>query len=239
MWSYYGSKKRIVNYYPPPKFDRIIEPFVGAGSYVLKYWEYDVTIVDKYEVIYKIWKWLQECEISDIDKLPHHMTYEDNLNNYTFDCEEAKMMMGFIIAKGVERPRYKPTSRVTNSRPNTINYTLNKIKGNLHKIKHWKILHGSYLDLDNKKATWFIDPPYQFGGHAYVENKIDYKQLADWCKTRKGQIIVCENTKADWLPFKPMIKNNGTHKMTTEAIWSNLKTNYDSMQLSFNLFETN
>jgi site-specific DNA-adenine methylase len=230
MFSYYGSKKSIIDYYPPPKYDKIIEPFVGAGPYALKYYDKDITIVDKYEVIYKIWKWLQQCNISDIDKLPHHLTPEDNLNNYNFDCEEAKLLMGFIIAKGVERPRNKPTARATIDRPNTINFTLTKIKGNLHKIKHWKILHASYIDLENIKATWFIDPPYQYGGHAYVENKINFPDLANWCKSRKGQIIVCENTKADWLPFKPMIVNKGTHKKTTEAIWSNFKTNYEYQQ---------
>ena len=230
MWSYYGSKKSIIDFYPAPIYNKIIEPFVGAGSYALKYWDRDVVIMDKYEVIYRIWKWLQKCEISDIEKLPHFLTPDDNLNNYNFDCEEAKLMMGFIIAKGVERPRNKPTLRAKIDRPNTINFTLNKIKDNLHKIKHWTILHGSYDKLKNEEATWFIDPPYQFGGHAYVENKINFNELSNWCKNRKGQIIVCENTKADWLPFLPMIDNKGTHKKTTEAIWSNLPTNYDYVQ---------
>ena len=48
MFSYYGSKKSIIDYYPPPKFDNVIEPFVGAGPYSLKYWNRDITIIDKY-----------------------------------------------------------------------------------------------------------------------------------------------------------------------------------------------
>ena len=232
MWSYYGYKKSIIGYYPPPKYDKIIEPFVGAGPYALKYWDREIIIMDKYEVIYKIWKWLQECNKNDIEKLPHFMTPDDNLNNYNFDCDEAKLLMGFIIAKGVERPRFKPTERATVSRPNTINFSLNKIKGNLHKIKHWTILHGSYTELKNEEATWFIDSPYQHGGSSYVENKINFPELAKWCKSRNGHVIVCENTKADWLPFKPMIDNKGTHKITTEAIWSNIPTNYDNIQQS-------
>ena len=230
MWSYYGSKKSIVDYYPPPKYGKIIEPFVGAGSYALKYWDRQITIMDKYEVIYSIWKWLQSCEKKDIDKLPHHLVSGQTLNDFKFDTPEAKMLMGFIIAKGIERPRVKPTDRAILSRPNTINYTLTKIKSSLHKIKHWEILHGSYECLSNEKATWFIDPPYQFGGSTYVENKIDFSQLSNWCKNRDGQVIVCENIKADWLDFVPMIQNKGTHKKTTEAIWSNLQTNYDNVQ---------
>ena len=231
MWSYYGSKKQFIDHYPPPKFDKIIEPFVGAGPYALKYWEKDVIIMDKYLVIYRIWKWLQQCDISDIDKLPHHLSPEDDLRNYDFDCEEARLLMGFIIAKGSQSPRNKPTERATVQRPNTINFTLTKIKNNLHKIKHWTILHGSYQKIKNQEATWFIDPPYQYGGHAYVENKIKFDHLAKWCKSRKGQVIVCENTKADWMDFKPMIVNKGTHKKTTEAIWSNIPTSFDNQQI--------
>jgi len=33
MFSYYGSKSKIVDYYPPPKHKRIIEPFAGSARY--------------------------------------------------------------------------------------------------------------------------------------------------------------------------------------------------------------
>jgi hypothetical protein len=56
-------------------------------------------------------------------------------------------------------------------------------------------------------------------------------KLAEWCKERNGQAIVCENTKATWLPFKPMKEMQGTMFKTTEAIWSNIKTNYDNEQI--------
>lgn len=39
-------------------------------------------------------------------------------------------------------------------------------------------------------------------------------------------------TKATWLPFKPMKEMQGTMFKTTEAIWSNHKTNYDAVQQS-------
>jgi len=61
---------------------------------------------------------------------------------------------------------------------------------------------------------------------------LDYARLADWCMERKGQAIVCENTKADWLPFRQMAKMTGTKYTTTEAIWSNQRTEYDWEQLT-------
>ncbi len=73
------------------------------------------------------------------------------------------------------------------------------------------------------------------GGAAYVENKIDFKHLAQWNRSRNGQVIVCENTKATWMDFKPMILNKGTHKQTTEAIWLNNKSHFDNTQTTLQL----
>jgi 16S rRNA G966 N2-methylase RsmD len=73
------------------------------------------------------------------------------------------------------------------------------------------------------EATWFIDPPYQYGGEHYMINSIDYNRLAEFCQSRKGQIIVCENTKAGWLPFKPLISTYGQSHDSKEAIWLNGK----------------
>lgn len=231
MWSYYGSKTNQAKHYPTPQFDCIIEPFAGAAKYSLLHWENDVILIDKYEVLINIWKWLQSCSENDILKLPKPV-YPESVEDFNFDCEEAKHLLGFVIGCGAERPRKKATKRKTIDRPNHVNYNLKRISSNLHKIKHWKILHGSYEQLENKKATWFIDAPYQFGGNSYVESSrnIDFNHLGNWSKKRNGQVIVCENTKANWMDFKPMIKTHGSVFKTTEAIWSNLPTVFDNEQ---------
>ncbi len=233
MWSYYGAKGNIVDHYPPPRFNKIIEPFAGTARYSLKYWDREIVLIDKYEVIIKIWKWLQMCSKQDILKLPI-LKEGELLTDYNFDCQEERLLMGFIIAKGGQSPRNKASKRATTDRPNTINFHLNKIANNLHKIKHWQIRMGKFSGQKNEKATWFIDPPYQFGGDVYNESNknFDYFELAEWCRSRAGQIIVCENTKADWLLFKPMIQQKGSVHKTTEAIWSNYKTNFDNIQQS-------
>jgi len=227
MFSYYGGKSKIVDYYPPPKFKKIIEPFAGSARYSLKYWDNDVLLLDKYEVIVKIWKWLQQCSEADIKKLPI-LKQGESLHDYNLTIQE-KMFMGFIItsaSSGLKNIATKYGAPEIKSR-------LNNVAKNLYKIRHWQIKEGSYEELLNEEATWFIDPPYQFGGHCYKfgNKKIDYSFLANWCKTRKGQVIVCENTKASWLPFKPMINIRGIKYKTTEAIWSNQRTNYDGHQI--------
>jgi site-specific DNA-adenine methylase len=240
MWSYYGAKTNIVDHYPPPKFDKIIEPFAGSARYALKYFDRDVLLVDKYDVIIKIWKWLQQCSRKDILKLPQPKQGE-TLNDYTFDCEEAKLLMGFIVQFGVATPGLTPSATKINkgshSRSNFMNYTINRIASDLYKIKHWKIMLDSYEQLENESATHFIDPPYQFGGHKYKHSNknIDYNHLAQYCQGRTGQTIVCENTKATWLPFTPMMSQHGSAGNNNEAIWSNYPTVFDNEQLALSL----
>jgi len=232
MWSYYGAKTNVVQYYPKPVFNKIREPFCGSARYSLRYWENDILLMDKYPVIVKLWKWLQQCSPNDILSLPRRVNPGQSLNDFTFDCEEAKLLMGFLIKKGVERPAVTPTKWAIVHRPNFTNYSLKRIAENLFKIKHWKVELGSYETMLNEEATWFIDPPYQFGGQAYVHGskKINFDDLAVWSREREGQIIVCENNKATWLDFKPMSIHHGSTGATTECIWSNLPTQYDMQQ---------
>lgn len=227
MFSYYGSKSKIVDLYPKPLYDNIIEPFAGSARYSLKWFERDVLLVDKYEVIVRVWKYLQQCSKNDIINLPNPKIGE-TINREYFDCIEQAWLMGFIVQDGVNSPRLT----VSKFAAKNIRTKKNNIAKNLFKIKHWEIRLGSYDDIPNVEATWFIDPPYQYGGEYYIKSnkQIDFNNLANWCKERNGQSIVCENTKADWLPFMPMKDMKGSIYTTTEAIWSNLPTAFDWQQ---------
>ena len=123
--------------------------------------------------------------------------------------------MSFLVQTGVNAPRKTVSYR------ESISTDKNRIAKDLHKIRHWDIRCGDYRDAQNEECTWFIDPPYLFGGEYYrLGNKnIDYSELAEWCKSRLGQVIVCENTKANWLPFTPLKSMHGSKHTTTEAIW--------------------
>lgn len=203
--------------------EKIIEPFAGTAKYSLLYYDHDVTICDSYEQLIRIWQWLQKAAPSDINCLPKRVQVGFKLEDFKFDCEEQKWLFGFLIGKGAERPRLTASDRVTIARPNAINFSIKKIIENLPKIKHWKIVLGDYRELNNDQATWFIDPPYEFGGHAYVKSNrhINFLELAPWCMERKGQVIVCENTKATWMDFTPLKKQRGSMATTCEAIWTN------------------
>ncbi len=232
MFSYYGSKANIVRLYPKPRYPKIKEAFAGSGRFSLEHFEHDVLLVDKWPVIIDVWKWLQQCSTNDILSLPRRLTHGDSLHDITFDCQAQKDFYGFIVGAGAERPRRTVGYRRTTHRPNAINHCLKETAAQLYKIKHWNFVCGDYLDMVNEEATWFIDPPYQHGGHKYTMSnaKIDFTQLAQWCNTRQGDVIVCENTKADWLPFIPLIKQRGSNATTTEAIFTNFPTHFHNIQ---------
>lgn len=186
MFSYYGSKSKIAKYYPAPKHDSIIEPFAGSARYSLIHFEKDVTLVDKYDVVVKIWKWLQKCSPKDILSLPKLSKGED-LRSCNLSDDEL-LFLGMCAGIASTQPRNKISSYAAeqNGRKNKFKIVADQ----LYKIKHWNIIHGDYIDIENKVATYFIDPPYQFGGHAYVENKINYTELASWCRSRGANYSV-------------------------------------------------
>lgn len=231
MWSYYGAKTNIIDLYPKPQHSKIIEPFAGTARYALKYFDRDILLVDKYDVIVKIWKWLQQCSTGDIRSLPRFKK-GDNINAHQYNCEEERLLVGYLICFGGITPRDNASHRLR-SRPNAMNYTINRIAEQLYKIKHWDIRHDSYENIPNEKATWFVDPPYQHGGQHYKESskKIDFAYLSQWSQNRDGQIIVCENTKATWMDFKPMTEQFVLSGKNSEAIWSNMPTAYDNQQI--------
>lgn len=231
MWSYYGAKTNVVDFYPAPKHDTLIEPFAGSARYSLKYFDREVILIDKYETIIKIWKWLQLCSSNDVLKLPR-MKQGDHIDNFHFDCEEAKLLMGFLLGFSTETPRKTGTIKLT-QRPNYINFLLKNIASQLFKIRHWKVRTGSYEEIKNQSATWFIDPPYRLAGERYKHGsgKIDYQHLAKWCKSRKGQVMVCEILGAEWLNFKPFKVHRTRNGSQQEAIWLNEVSVFDNLQL--------
>ena len=218
MFSYYGSKSKISKYYPTPTYDLIIEPFAGAGNYsLLHYKNHSVWLNDKYTVIFKLWKHLQTLDLSEIESIPQ-LNKGDDIRNLDLS-EGMKLILGFSVNCGVATPHniYTDWAQINN----LIKQSKNRLLKYYERIKSWKITNLDYNLIPNEEATWFIDPPYMFGGNRYKESKIDYIELANWCKTRKGQVIVCENSNANWLDFKPLVRCAGQKTQTLEVVWTN------------------
>ncbi|MGA8614132.1 MAG: hypothetical protein WB760_21145 [Xanthobacteraceae bacterium] len=122
-------------------------------------------------------------------------------------CPEARWLIGFNLDHSVTRPAARRSN--WSQRPWRWGSSWSETKKSLiasqvDRIRHWKIIEGSYEQAPDVEAHWFVDPPYDnAAGRNYRYHDIDYAALAEWCKSRRGFVQVCENDGATWLPFEP------------------------------------
>lgn len=221
FFSYFGSKWRAAPHYPKPEQITIVEPFAGSAGYSLRYPQKQVILVDKDPILCGVWDYLIHATINEILELPD--TFDD-VNDLSIP-QEAKWLIGFWLNRATTHPCNKPSSWMRSGEHETSFWGMEKkirIAAQLCYIRHWQILNTCYSEIDNQSATWFIDPPYQVQGHRYRFSEVDYEHLGEWCKTRQGQVIVCEQYGADWLPFESIgsFKSNHASKTTHEAVWT-------------------
>jgi len=218
MFYYYGRKQRIVGHYPKPTKDIIIEPFAGSAAYAMEYHTKDVILCEKNDKIANIWKYLISVSPEEIMTLPLLVKGESlNDDEFSYLSDDQKGVIGLFLNPGSSTPKKSPGSFCAWNDKNKA-----KLAADVMKVKHWKIHHGDYRDLENVEATYFVDPPYQGSGGKYYKhgNKgFDYEYLSDWCKTRNGQVIVCENSEADWMEFETLVNIQGQKHKSTEVIW--------------------
>jgi site-specific DNA-adenine methylase len=227
MFYYYGRKDKIFKYYPTPKYDTIIEPFAGSAVYSLKNYKKNIIILDKDERIINIWNYLKTATTDEILSLPL-LVRGQTLNDEEFNdlTLVQKDLISFFTNPSSAQPKRSVGKFNIWHEKNR-----KRLSEDVNKIKHWEIVLGDYRDIPNQDATWFIDPPYQGNGGKYYKhgNKdMNYEELADWVQSRQGQVIVCENNEADWLPFRPLKELQGQRHNKVEVIWEN---NYSNPQM--------
>lgn len=223
FFSYFGSKYALARYYQAPIHDEIIEPFAGSAGYSLWYYDKKITLYEIYEPIVELWKYLINVSSEEILKLPLGPFDKDHPIDAADIPSPAKTLLGFWNTQSQTSSSRYPLSKSRGS-----GWTYNKrkmIASQLRYIRHWTIEKLSFEKISNKEATWYIDPPYEEGGKRYKHNKIDYPLLAQWCKERQGQVIVCEQNNAKWLDFKSFEigynPRNASNKDYKEVVWYN------------------
>lgn len=226
MFRYLGRKYSYIDEYPEPKHNLIIEPFAGSASYAMRYPDKRVILCEMDKRVYDIWYYIinkaTPKRIMRFPILEDGETLHDSKFSWMKPVE--KDLMGFFIRTCSSTISRKPSKLKGYNKWNEKNRK--QLSLDIQKVKHWKIINGSYITLKNyKNATWFIDPPYQGHGGKYYKNGndgINYKELAEWCRNRNGQVIVCENEEAKWLPFRPLRKMYQNGKKHTEVVWIKL-----------------
>lgn len=230
FWRHYGAKWKTANRYDAPKHRTVVEPFAGGAGYSLRHYTRDVVLVEKNAKIAELWRWLIGASDADVMSVPCNIRHIDELPSST--STGARLLVSACLA---------------NARPNTFANKISpmasrdsisgcggwsamareRVARQVGLIKHWKIIEGSYESAPDIDATWFVDPPYERKGVGYTcgSKDIDFSHLADWCRSRRGQTIVCENDGATWLPFRRAFEaqscSNAVARRHVEAIWTN------------------
>lgn len=198
-FAYYGAKHGLAAHYPPPRFSTIIEPFAGAAGYSCRHATsaHAVLLNDLDPVVVALWQRLATMTPADLFAIAPELG-KRTTELLVAGCGGAGSWVP--VAGGKSR---QITPRMVKDWP-TVRRRILKALPNL---PAWRIVAGDFHDLPDCEATWFIDPPYQplgtMAGAGYRQNSIDYADLGEWCKSRRGQVIVCEQSPASWLPFQP------------------------------------
>lgn len=221
---YFGAKFRIANRFGEPQKPMIIEPFCGAAGYSLYWsmigWRGDVWLNDLDADIAAIWEWLIAATPDDIKSLPEG--FDDKMKGSVprgafalmrswagaYPAGTKKMDEGGIDE--AKNRSWQMRSRLT---PRNIGWSRKQMEMRLlfiaRIVKHWRVTKMNYADLPDEDAHWFIDPPYQGmtrRAYRHDSEEIDFEHLAEWCKSRRGSLSVCEGQGATWLPFQEIGK---------------------------------
>jgi hypothetical protein len=184
-----------------------IEPFAGGAGYST-YWEPKrVTLLEIDPVLASVWRYLIRVKPQEIMSIPTDIESLDELNGV---CEEAKHLVGYWFNRGARQPINRRTSWARTSRFRSSFWgqqVRQRLAAQVERIRHWRIVEGSYQNAPDVEAHWHVDPPYQSVN--YYGSDLDYPALAQWCLSRRGFVQVCENDDACWLPFRPFsVLNN-------------------------------
>jgi hypothetical protein len=227
FFSFYGSKWGLTRSgaYPPPAHDRIVEPFCGSAGYALHWPEREVVLLDSSPVIAGIWRYLIAAPAESVAALP-------------LDPDEAlalppgprRDLIGFWLGRCRSTPA-RSASKWCRSAHWPSSFWSERIRERLalqvERIRHWRMIEADYRKAPGGPATWFVDPPYSgaAGDHYRPRQRPDFGELAAWCRSREGRVVVCEETAASWLPFRPVNGTRGTLHTARpkgrhqEAVW--------------------
>lgn len=202
FFTFFGGKYRAAPHYPQPTHGTVIEPFAGSAGYSVRNYHLDIRLNDEDPTIAGLWDYLINVSAAEIRSLPAVVQHVSEVPG----PQEARSLVGFWLNKGHTTPCNVPSKWMRDGlRPHSQwgETIRERVASQVDEIRHWKITCGSYDEMPDVPATWYIDPPYEISGKRYRHHKINYVDLGDWCQRRSGQVIVCEQAGALWLPFEP------------------------------------
>jgi hypothetical protein len=217
IFYYLGRKHQVGARYPAPTRRTIVEPFAGSAAYAHRHLEAvdHVVLVERDPQVAEMWRQILDPTL-DVDDLCPPLELGEFTTN-RFHVTAAVSGGGQTQAIG-GRLKATPVATVNVAR----------LRARMpHDLVRWRdrkvtLIEGDYTEAPDVDATWFVDPPYEGRAgmmYRHGSRDIDYSALAEWCRVRAGQVIVCEGPDATWLPFEPLTEVIGVNGRSGEAVW--------------------
>lgn len=201
----FGSKHRTAASYPPPEHADVIEPFAGAAGYATRHAGRRVTLIEVDPKIAALWSWLIRVRPSEVLSIPL-LNPDQTVEDLGAVAEEARSLVGFWLGAASFMPRTRPGAWMREF-PDSGRYWCARVRARIaaqvERIRHWRVIAGSFDLAPDMPATWFVDPPYEVAGSLYRSGRPDFAAVGAFARSRRGLVIACEADGATWLPFRP------------------------------------
>jgi site-specific DNA-adenine methylase len=216
FFKWFGSKYRLSAKLPEPIAGApIIEAFAGSAAYSVMYGaDCQVLLAEANQELRALWDWLIGGDLSALEQVDcEAIRYRSGRSNSPISVYKSREFSSFSPVKEVQtliklwsftQPRLCKI-RTPNFGGWWCRDVIDRVISQQPQIRDWRT-YADYRHLPDIYGTWIIDPPYQHNKYNHVYGKfkpIDYKELADWVRSRRGLVIVHEAEPADWLPFQP------------------------------------
>lgn len=238
FFKYFGSKYTLSKLHRPPSHSVIIEPFAGSACYsVVHGANMSVRLFDANQDIIALWTWLRDASVREILSLPTSgLEAGQDIREFAPSHGAALFIRSWQrVGRGdcwtVSKWGTRELREARGYKDNGLwgERVTRRLIEQQPAIQRWEFFCCDYAEINTRQpATWFVDPPYQMQPSGlYGTAPISYPRLSEWCLSLAGQVIVCENEGADWLPFAPLREglyrntHGNTGRKMREMAWVN------------------
>ena len=230
MFYYYGGKKRLASAYDAPAFTTSVEPFAGAAGYSLYHLASleRVILIERDERVCEAWRTVLSLSPAELASYPIPAAGEKT---------QDFLVMTAAASNAVARLKsLTVTPRVAHEARRMFRLIAEQKARVGDALDRIDLRHGDYHDAPIIEATYFIDPPYEVQasetktsypqGLGYAAgcdaSVLDFHELGKWAAALPGQVIVCEQAGATWLPFRAFRATGNTlGGRSREVVWTN------------------